>query len=146
MNNRNKFSRGFSLAEAAISLAILAALLIIASGSFLLVTPKYKLKNAVWEVNGLLNYARYKAIFDGAAVRVRFNSRGYVVDKLDENTNIWKQEKQRSLEGAQVQANNSPIFYPQGSVSNLATIEIFNSSGRYRITLAITGRIKTVKL
>lgn len=50
------------------------------------------------------------------------------------------------LEGVNVEANNSPLFHPEGTVSNLASIYVFNSWGKYRITIAITGRIKTTPI
>jgi hypothetical protein len=50
------------------------------------------------------------------------------------------------LEGVNIQANNSPVFHPQGTVSNLASIMISNTWGSYKITLAISGRIRIAKL
>jgi len=43
-----------------------------------------------------------------------------------------------------LKANNTPVFYPEGTVSNLATILVSNDRGGYRITLAMTGRVKAV--
>ena len=34
---------------------------------------------------------------------------------------------------------------PQGTVSDLASITVANARGSYRITVAITGRIRTVR-
>lgn len=117
-----------------------------ASTSFVNLAPKYRLKKAVWEVNTRMNYARYKAILDGLKVRIVFDSASYTIEEYDESQKKWKRERVYFLEGITLQANNSPIFHPGGNVSNLASIYITNSRGKYKITLAISGRIKTMKL
>jgi hypothetical protein len=151
MNGRKLFSstdsrRGYSLLEGVLALAVLAIAVGMASSFFLELAPKYRLKNAVWEINSRLNYARYKAIFDGIKVRIKFNERSYALEIYDESQKKWKREREYSLNGVTIQANNSPIFHPEGSVSNLASIHISNSWGAYKITIAFSGRIKAFKL
>jgi prepilin-type N-terminal cleavage/methylation domain-containing protein len=138
--------RGFSLTETIISLSILALIAVAVSTSFLNKAPKYRLQSAVREVHSRLNYARYKAIFEGIKVRVEFDAKSYTIEKYSEEQKKWKPEKKYSLQGVTLQANNSPVFHPSGTVSNLASITISNSWGTYRITLAISGRIKTMKI
>ena len=135
---------GFSLLEVLICILILSVMIGLSSASFLNVSPKYKLKRAAWEINSRLNYARYKAVFNGQKVRIRFDSPFYRIDIYDENQERWTLDLQNILEGVTVEANNNPVFHPGGTVSNLASIYIFNSWGKYRITIAITGRIKVV--
>jgi len=151
MKNKKIFSsenckRGFSLMEAVVALAILAIMVGLASISFLNLAPKYRLKNAVREINSRMNYARYKAIFDGIKVRIKFDQHSYAIEIYDEDRNEWKREREYFLNGVTLQANNSPTFHPAGTVSNLASIYISNSWGKYKITLAISGRIKIVQL
>jgi prepilin-type N-terminal cleavage/methylation domain-containing protein len=141
--NRKK---GFSLVEALIATFILAIILSLASTSFLNLAPKYRLKSAVREINSRLNYARYKSIFEGVKVRIKFDQRGYAIEIYDEEKNEWRREREYFLDGVTLQANNSPTFHPVGTVSNLASIYITNSWGKYKITLAISGRIKVVHL
>jgi prepilin-type N-terminal cleavage/methylation domain-containing protein len=138
--------RGFSLTETLISLSILALIAVAVSSSFLNKAPKYRLQSAVREVQSRLNYARHKAIFEGIKVRVRFDASNYAIEKYSEERKEWKEERKYSLQGVRLQANNSPVFHPSGTVSNLASITLSNSSGAYRITLAISGRIKTIKM
>ena len=138
--------KGFSLTETIISLSILALIAVAVSASFLNKAPKYRLQSAVREVHSRLNYARYKAIFEGIKVRVRFDAAGYTIEKYSEEQKEWRPERKYSLQGVALQANNSPVFHPSGTVSNLASITVSNSSGTYRITLALSGRIKTMKI
>ena len=151
MKNKNTFSsqaleKGFSLMEAMIALFILVIMMNITITSFLNLAQKYRLKKAVWEINSCLNSARYRAIFDGIKVRLRIDSRSYTIEIYDENQKKWKKEKECFLDGVTLQANNTPTFHPGGTISNLASIYIFNSWGKYKITTAISGRIKTVPL
>lgn len=132
--------------EAVVALAILAIMVGLASISFLNLAPKYRLKNAVREINSRMNYARYKAIFDGIKVKIKFDQHSYAIEIYDEDRNEWKREREYFLNGVTLQANNSPTFHPAGTVSNLASIYISNSWGKYKITLAISGRIKIVQL
>ena len=86
----NSWVRGFSLLEGMIALAILSIMLVVASTSFLTLAPKYRLRSAVWEINSCLNYARYKAIFEGTKVRIRFNPSSYIIEKYDDGQKEWK--------------------------------------------------------
>ena len=138
--------KGFALIEA-LTVMALAALLVYGASSILMnLAPKYRLKRAAWEVQTRLNYARYRAIFEGCPFRVRFEPDGYVVEKYDENRDEWRPAARGSVEGVEIEANNSPTFHPVGTVSNLATILVFNSWGTYRITIAISGRVKAVPI
>jgi len=141
-----KFMKGFTLLEVLVFLSIFAVLLGLASSSFLNSSDKYRLQKAVWEIHSKLNYARFKAVFNGTKSRVSFNPTGYIIEKYDQNNGEWKVEMGNVLEGVLIQANNSPVFHPQGTVSNLASITVSNTWGRYKITLAISGRIRIAKL
>jgi type II secretion system protein H len=138
--------KGFSLLELVCVLAFLGIVISLASTSFLNAVPKYRLQQAVWQIYSHLNFARHKAIFEGAPARLKFYSTSYAVETYDETQKVWHLVKKNFLEGVQIQANNNPTFYPEGTVSNLASILIFNSRGRYKITLAISGRVKISKL
>lgn len=138
--------RGFSLLETVVVMALVSTVIYLASTSFLNFSPKYKLKKATGEIYARLNFARYNAIFGGQPVRVRFNSSGYCVEKFDAPQKKWQSIVSGILEGVTIEANNSPIFYPVGTVSHLATVLISNTFGRYRLTIALSGRIKLVEL
>jgi len=143
-NSKDFTNQGFSLIEVLICLFILSIMIGLSSISFLSLSPKYKLQKAAWEIRSRLNYARYKAVFEGEKVRVSFDSLGYKVEQYDEDQDLWMLKLENILEGVTVNANNSPLFHPSGTVSNLASIYVTNSWGQYKITIAITGRIKVV--
>jgi len=138
--------KGFTLLEVLVIFSIFAIFLGLASISFLNSSDKYRLQKAVWEIHSKLNYARFKAIFSGTKSRVLFNPTGYTIEKYDPGMGDWKIDMENILEGVYIQANNNPMFHPQGTVSNLVSITLSNSWGSYKITLAISGRIKIAKL
>lgn len=138
--------KGFTLVEVAISLSVLAMLIYLASTSFLNLIPKYELEKAVWEVRSALNTARYKALFEGTSFRFKLQPNSYSLEKYADDAKTWTLVEKHVLEDVSIEANNSPIFTAEGTVTGLATIYIGNDWGRYKITLAITGRIKAVKV
>jgi len=129
-----------------ISLCILGFLAYLASTSFLNLAPKYRLQKAVWEISSRLNFLRYKALFEGVKARMKFYSAGYAMEIYDEKEKKWKLEEKHFLEGVSLKSNNNPSFHPRGTVSGLASICVFNSWGSYKITMALSGRVKIVKL
>jgi type IV fimbrial biogenesis protein FimT len=142
----NKRTCGFSLIEVVISITILGFIIALLSLSFTNQMPKYQLKKATWEIYSRLNYARYKAIYRGTKYKVRFESNCYLLEKFDEHKGEWRIEQQSFLDGVTITANNSPIFHPRGTVSNLASITITNSRGQFKISIAISGRIKVTEM
>lgn len=138
--------KGYSLIEITLALFLIAIMIGLASISFLHTSPKYKLINAVREIHSRMNYARYKAIFSGNKIRLRFEPDNYAIERYDESQEKWIREMTNILEGVHIQANNTPTFHPRGTVSNLASIFVSNPWGKYKISLAISGRIKVTKL
>ena len=137
---------GFTLIELALALALAGFLVYAGAVSFQQMIPKFRLQTGVWEIGNSLNQARFGAIWKGTPMRVRFAPPGYALETYDEGAKAWRPSRIARLEGVEVQANNNPTFYPGGTVSDLATINISNSRGIYKITVAITGRIKTAKV
>lgn len=136
---------GFSLLETVIALSLLLLLTFFGSLSLKQTAPRIRLHNAAWEIHSRLNWARYKAVYSGEKIKTVFEADGYTLFAFDAVQNRWQFLQTHRLDGVSISANNSPIFHPGGTVSNLATILIYNSAGGYRITLAITGRIKLTK-
>jgi prepilin-type N-terminal cleavage/methylation domain-containing protein len=136
---------GFTLVETLLALALCALL---AAGGLAAVgrlAPKFQLRSAAWVVTSSLNQARFQAILTGETRRVRFAPPGLRLERYDASAGQWVFLRAAALPGVRVQANNAPAFHPQGTVSDLATITLTNSQGGYRITVAITGRIRAVR-
>ena len=138
--------KGFTLVEAVIILALVSLLILAGTGSISGLAPRYQLQRAVWEVRSRLNQARIRSVWEGVSVRVRLGSGAISLEQFDEEGKTWRALQTEFLEGVRIEANNSPIFHPAGTVTGLATILVSNSRGAYRITLAISGRIKVVKI
>lgn len=143
MNRRRP--AGQTLVETVLVLALAGFLVQAGAFSWKQLVPKYRLQSAVWEVRTCLNQARFKSVWAGKPVRVRFVPGGYRLETYEEGTKSWRLERAGLVAGAEIQANNAPTFYPQGTVANLASIIVANSRGAYKITIAISGRIKAVK-
>ena len=139
-------SSGISLIEILLYILILLIILSVGSGLISKQYPKYSLINAAWEITSQLYYARYKAVFSGCKIKVVLASQKIILEQYDNDQKEWISLKTHLLEGVKVQANNTPIFHPKGTVSNLASIFISNSSGMRKITIAISGRIKVIDL
>jgi Tfp pilus assembly protein FimT len=137
---------GFNLIEAAAAVAIVGLLIGLGSGSLLSLAPKYRLESAVWEARSALHRARVQALRDGFAYRVRFLDAGITTERYDPGGEAWILCRRTAPEGVRVTANNTPLFTALGAVTGLATITAANSWGAYKLTLAITGRIKTVRV
>jgi len=54
----------------------------------------------------------------------------------------WILEKRIKLDYGTLSANNTPVFHPEGLVTNMATIYLRSKNLSSKITVAITGRIK----
>ncbi|MBD3412918.1 MAG: prepilin-type N-terminal cleavage/methylation domain-containing protein [Candidatus Aminicenantes bacterium] len=139
-------NKGFSLLETVVSLFLIAVIIGVSSLSFLKRPPRYILRKAVWEVNSQMNLARYKSIFQQIKIKISFHESGYIIEKYDPDHKKWIKEKERDFKGVTISATNSPIFHPLGTVSNLASVTISNRAGQFKISLAISGRIKIVPL
>jgi Tfp pilus assembly protein FimT len=136
---------GFTLVEAVMALALSGLLVLGGAQAVGRLGPKLRLQSGTWEVTSGLGQARFRAIMSGEPVRVRFLPSGFVLERRDAAAAAWRTARRSVLEGVAVRANNAPVFHPQGTVSNLATITVSNSRGSYRITVAITGRINVIR-
>jgi Tfp pilus assembly protein FimT len=136
---------GFTLIEAVLTLALVGLFTFGGAYTVQRLVPKLHLQSGIWEVTSGLNQARFRAIMSGVAVRVRFVASGFVFERYDEAAGSWQTSHTVILPGVLVRANNDPVFHPQGTVSDLASITVSNARGSYKITVAITGRVKTIR-
>lgn len=138
-------NHGFTLIEIVLVLALTVLLAAGGAATVRRLLPKLRLQAGTWQVTAGLNQARFQAILSGEPCRVRFAPPGFLLERFDEGSEAWRAARIVPLPGVAVAANNAPVFHPQGTVSDLATILISNVRGGYRITVAITGRIRTVR-
>jgi prepilin-type N-terminal cleavage/methylation domain-containing protein len=136
---------GFTLIETVLALALAGLFALGTAATIRRLGPALDLRSGIWQVTSGLNQARFQAVLSGAAVRVRFVTTGFSLERYDEAAAAWRPAKTVVLPGVLVRANNAPVFHPQGTVSGLASITVGNARGSYRITVAITGRIRTVR-
>ena len=132
---------GYSLLEAVISMSIVLAIVFIGS-SLRPDARKHQLQTAVNQIYSSLSLARFRAIHRQVPVKVSFHENFCELSEFDSQKSFWVIRSRRFLEGVEITSNNEPIFYPQGTVSNLASIKVSNDRGLYLITIAITGRLK----
>jgi Tfp pilus assembly protein FimT len=59
---------GFSLMESLLVCSLLAAAVCLGAVSFQRLVPKYRLKNAAWEIQSRLAYARTRSAFETPSV------------------------------------------------------------------------------
>ena len=129
-----------------IAVALLASLVYMGSAGLSKIAPRFSLEHAVWEIRSTLNAVRYRALFEGISYRVRFSKSSYAVEKYDAEEKAWVLAGRTTIEKVAIEANNIPVFTPEGTVTGLVTITVSNERGEYRLTLAITGRIKTARI
>jgi prepilin-type N-terminal cleavage/methylation domain-containing protein len=137
---------GFTLLEAMVVLVLVSILFLAGTVPASRSAARFDLERAVWGIRAHLNQARIRSIWEGVPIRFRINRDGFSMESYDENAKTWESVESGRWEGVAVEANNTPVYYPTGSVTGMATILVSNARGAYRITLAITGRIKATKL
>jgi Tfp pilus assembly protein FimT len=137
---------GFTLLEALLVLGLVSFFVLAGASSASRSAARFELERGVWEIKMRLNQARIRSIWEGTPTRLRIVRTGFSLEIYDEDAKIWKSAESGRWEGVTVEANNTPVYQPTGSVTGMATILVSNARGAYRITLAITGRIKAVRL
>jgi len=115
---------GISMIETLVVMMILGVVLSLAAVPFRGTSTKYKLLRCVREIHSRMNHARYRAVCSGTKVRLRFDADGYLMETWDRNLGVWKQAPKYFVDGVVISANNTPTFYPVGTVSNLCTVHI----------------------
>ena len=142
--------RGFTLTELMIVVALMAILAAIAVPSIIAQMPKYRLNGAAREVLGDLVAARMQAVSQNNELKVFFlDNHSYMI--LDDDDNDGTADTGEATQTKDIQtdyydvtfnSNNDPIFQPNGTASNLATITLSNTSGSHSITISSAGRVK----
>lgn len=134
---------GFNLIETTVSLSLISLLMVFSIPSFKNIIAKLQFKSSQSQVVNSLYLARYKSAFTGLSYRWKALGDSIVIER--EGSKGWVLEKKIKLDYGTVTANNTPVFHPEGVVTNMATINLKGKNCTSKITVAITGRIKVVE-
>jgi len=143
--------KGFTLVELMIVITVMALLFAIGAPTFQTYRTQSRLKGATQQVASDLMAARMQAIKENNRFKVSLiNNHQYTI--LDDNNNNGAADSGEATQTSDIQieyydvtmiSNNSPIFLPNGTAANMATITLTNPAGSRNVTVAITGRVKT---
>jgi type IV fimbrial biogenesis protein FimT len=153
---RTSCSRGFTLIEMLVTLAIFAVLLMIAIPSMRPFLQSQSVKNASMDINSTVALARSEAIKRNATVDVTANSatdwsRGWVVSQTTPAATIRKQPALNNI----VITSSSGSFSFDGngrmtSTGSTFTIKPLNKAGSQPLCLTVTvgstGRVESTKV
>ncbi len=134
---------GFNLIETTVSLYLISLLMVFSIPSFKNMISKLNFKSAQSQVINSLYLARYKSAFTSLSYRWRALGDSIAIER--EENGKWVLDRKIKLDFGVVTANNTPIFHPEGLVTNMATIYLKSKKISSKITVAITGRIKVVE-
>ena len=137
--------KGVSVFELLITVCIFSLLIIMSVPGFEAFFSKIHINNGVRTVTSALNTARYRSIYMNK--RVKFNIKGNKLLLMETKNGKWREFLSFKIsDKLSVKINSSPVFSPTGSVSPLCSIFVKNSKYQYKITLSISGRIKTTEI
>ncbi|MDD5724076.1 MAG: GspH/FimT family pseudopilin [Syntrophales bacterium] len=144
-------SRGFTLVEIMIVIAVMAILAAIAAPNFQTYMTQRRLNGAARQVMTDMMEARMRAATQNNQFRIFFldNHRYQVLDD-DNNNNLVTvgetsvtRDIQNEYPDVSLNATADPIFYPRGTAFG-ATVTITNSGGSKDVRVASTGRVRII--
>ena len=135
-------SRGASLLEACLVVAIISSLMMIAVPSFVEARQQWLLQSAAYQIRSELHYARIQSIMRMQDCRLRVTSP--VTYLVECQTHAWLPLRYGTMpRRLRVTANNRPEFHPRGNVAPMASIFVWNDRGaRKRIVVNRSGRVR----
>ncbi len=136
-------SYGFNLIETTIYLSLLSLLITFTIPTYKQLICNLQFKSDQSLVINSLYLARYKSAFTGDRFRWRALGNSIYIER--EENDKWLLERRINLGFGEVSSNNTPVFHPEGIVTNLATIYLKSKKKSSKITVAITGRIKVIE-
>jgi type IV fimbrial biogenesis protein FimT len=139
-----KQSRGLTVIELLVALSIFALLVAFGIPGLKAFFKNVEINNSLRTVTLALNSARYKAIENNKSVKLAIESNKFIL--LEKRNEAWEPFMDFDPgDKVTVSMNTSPVFYPEGYIVPLCTINVCCEEARYTITISIEGRIKVVK-
>ena len=142
------YAAGFTIVELMMAMAVIGIVSSVTAVNVVRQIPRYRLTNAASQLAWTCRGLRMRAISQHHAVQVTFTSSlVYTVwTDLNDNGTIDGGEVQTidfnvSYPGVTFESTASPTFNFTGTVSNLPTITLTNSSGSKRLTMNILGDV-----
>jgi type IV fimbrial biogenesis protein FimT len=154
------YSSGFTLVELLVAIGLMAILLAIATPSFLEWRKNVQYKEAADGVLSALRLARTNAISQNRQNRVEFNpvAGSYQITQGDRSydSSSWPTVRQewvtlpasitmRTGEDCDVSSNGNIQFNPNGTASAGKICIMENTTRKYEVTVATSGRIRSAK-
>jgi len=140
MEMEKEHSKGFTLMELVITLAVLAILLTIATPSLDMFSSAYKLRGAAREVATDLQFARLLAVKENKNIQVAFNPTSYQVVRVSDGT--VAKARNLSTDYPNTTLTNISITFDSRGDSSANTVTVTNPRGAKNITVNSTGRVK----
>ncbi len=131
--------RGFGILETLVVIFILALISSVFANMVGDSLKKTKQKAMAYSVKTAIEGVRVHSILKGEKLKIKFYENFLRVYRYEKNK--WKIVKDIDFSGVRLKANNSPIFYPYGTVSNLFTLYVEKDGFIRKITMNINGKI-----
>jgi prepilin-type N-terminal cleavage/methylation domain-containing protein len=136
----NQRSKGLTLMELVITLAVLAVLLTIAKPSLNIFSSAYKLRGAAREVATDLQFARLLAVKENKDIRVDISSQSYQVVRVNDGS--VAKTRNLSPDYPDITLTNVSIPFDSRGNSSANTVTVANPRGAKNVTVVSTGRVK----
>lgn len=142
---------GYTFVEIFVVLALITILLALTVPGIFDQMPRHRLNGAARQVKAELVATRMRAVAQNNEFKVFFlDDHRYLILDDDDNDGTADPTEAKAFHdihqeypGVSLSSNRNPIFRPGGTASNLATIQLTNSSGSKTITISIAGRVKS---
>lgn len=136
--------QGFTVAELLVTI-FLAAII-----SSLSVYSIESVKNSINEINNLRKIrslifeARYTSMGRNSTVKIVCKNK--TLKLYLKNSSSWVPLRETAVDCSWISLNTEPLFFPQGYVVPLFSINIRFKKSFYKISVSFNGKIKTTKL
>jgi prepilin-type N-terminal cleavage/methylation domain-containing protein len=135
-----QLSRGLTLVELIITMAVLAILLTIATPSLELFSSAYKLRGAAREVATDLQFARLLAVKENKDIRVAFGPTSYQVIRVSDGS--VAKTRNLSSDYPDIAVTSIAVTFDSRGNSTPNTVTVANSRGMRNVTVNPTGKVK----